>query len=181
MKEHVIRIHVIFLIIACMIIAGYAIFDIGNEPASMFAEDTQVALSAKSIIKDDDGFAIVTLDTSTIKEAGDCLSFNTVFTDVYVYADNDLIYKRTGSGSLFMKSNGNTWHFVKVSGDSQEIIVKLIHRYNKADLTIPSFFAGDYYNLKASLVRESSPALIISILDIVFGFGMVIYYLVPGA
>jgi hypothetical protein len=46
MKEHVIRIYVIFLIIACMIIAGYAIFDIGNEPASMFAEDTQVALSA---------------------------------------------------------------------------------------------------------------------------------------
>lgn len=176
MKEHVIRIYVIFLIIACMIIAGYAIFDIGNEPASMFAEDTQVALSAKSITNEDDGFAIVTLDTSTIKEAGDCLSFNTIFTDVYVYADNDLIYKRTGSGSLFMKSNGNIWHFVKVSGDSQEIIVKLIHRYNKADLTIPSFFAGDYYNLKASLVRESSPALIISILDIVFGFGMVIYY-----
>ena len=176
MKEHVIRIYVIFLIIACMIIAGYAIFDIGNEPASMFAEDTQVALSAKSIIKDDDGIAIVTLDTSTIKEAGGCLSFNTVFTDVYVYADNDLIYKRTGSGSLFMKSNGNTWHFVKVSGDSQDIIVKLIHRYNKADLTIPSFFAGDYYNLKASLVKESSPTLIISILDIIFGFGMIIYY-----
>lgn len=176
MKKRVIRIYVLFLIIACMIIAGYVVIGIGKDSPDMFVSDTQVIISTDSIITQTDGSTSVTLDSSKILNAGGCLSFNTAFTDVHVYAGNDLIYERTGSGSLFMKSNGNIWHFIKVSDSDRTIVVNLKHYFNKDDLTIPSFIAGDYYDLRASLVRNSSPALIISILDIVFGFGMVIYY-----
>lgn len=177
MKKAIIRIYVLFLIIACMIIASFAVLGIGKDSGSMFAEDTHVIIPTASIQTQTDGQVVVTLDAARIRSAGDCLSFNTIFTDVYVYEDGTLIYENIGSRSPFIRSNGNVWHFIKVSDQSRDVEVRLQHFYNKDDLTIPLFMAGDYYNLRATLVRDSTPALIISILDIVFGLGMVIYYL----
>lgn len=176
MKKHVIRIYILSLIIACMIIASFAVLGIGKDSGSMFAKDTHVTIPTVSVRTQSDGQILITLDASKIISAGGCLSFNTVFTDVHVYEDGTLIYEKTGSGSPFIKSNGNSWHFIKVSDKSQNIEVRLQHCYSKDDLVIPLFIAGDYYNLRATLVKDSTPALIISILDIVFGLGMIIYY-----
>lgn len=176
MKKAIIRIYVLFLIIACMIIASFAVLGIGKDSGSMFAEDTHVIIPTASIQTQTDGQVVVTLDAARIRSAGDCLSFNTIFTDVYVYEDGALIYENIGSRFPFIGSNGNVWHFIKVSDQSRNVEVRLQHFYNKDDLTIPLFMAGDYYNLRATLVKDSTPALIISILDIVFGLGMIIYY-----
>ncbi len=34
-----------------------------------------------------------------------------------VYADGELIYENNGSGSVYMKANGNVWH--TILGDAQ--------------------------------------------------------------
>ena len=176
MEKAASKIYFIFLVIACIIVAVYALSGIGQAPESMFLASTKVEITPLSLDMESDTSCSVTLDASGITAAGGCLSFTTSFSDVYVYADETPIYENIGPNSRLMRSNGNVWHFISIPDDSKEILVKIEYVYDDMSVTVPEFTAGDYYNLKSDIVKASTPSLIVSILDLLCGIGILIYF-----
>ncbi|MCR5255175.1 MAG: GGDEF domain-containing protein [Acetatifactor sp.] len=178
MDKIIYKMFLFFLILATAIVAVYAIRGIGKNPGGMFAENTEVVAGP---IGERTGVTAYSadFDASEIRMAGGCLSFTTVFKEVYVYADDELIYENSGSGSVFIRSTGNVWHAVSVPVDCKVITVNIKSIYGDSP-SLTTFIAGNYYNIRAMLVRDSSLALVISLLDIVFGLGIVIYFYIIG-
>ncbi len=177
MDKVIVRVYTLFLTIACIIIAVYAIKGTGQALEGMFPDHTGTVISPVTV-EEVDGAHAVTMNASDIISAGGCLSFTTSFMDVFVYAGEEEIYENVGPDSLLMRSNGNVWHFIRVSDDSNIITVKIKPAYDNISVTVPELIAGDYYNLRSKIVRDSTPALIISILDLICGIGIIVYSLI---
>ncbi|WP_408070575.1 GGDEF domain-containing protein [Butyrivibrio sp. JL13D10] len=178
MDKLIFKIYCLFFVIACLIVAVYAFISVGKTPKWPYLNNTGIAITSLNEQADSDNAYSVTLDSSEIINAGGCLSFSTTFTDTRVYSNEELIYESLGSYSLFMRSNGNIWHFINVANENHPIIVKLSPVYGDTSLSVPAFMAGDYYNLRSNLVIRSTPALLVSILDVLFGIGMVVFFLI---
>jgi diguanylate cyclase (GGDEF)-like protein len=179
MDRLIIKIYISLFIVACCIVAFFAITGIGKSPDSMFTKNTQVpVLPVEERYEADDEYLAV-LDASEISKAGGCLEFTTVSKDVRICADGNIIYENNGSNSVFLRSNGNVCHFIKVLDEYKTITVELYAVYG-GPISAPEFKAGDYYDLRTSLVVSSMASLIISILDIVFGIAIVVYASVIG-
>ena len=178
MDKAIIRVYTVFLTIACIIIAVYAVTGTGRAPEGMYPDNSRTVISPVTVDEEADSSYSVTLNASDIVSAGGCLSFSTSFTDVVAYADEEEIYENSGPDSMLMRSNGNVWHFIRVSADSNTITVKFKPAYDNISVTVPEFLAGDYYNLRSKIIIDSTPALIVSLLDIICGIGIIVYSLV---
>ena len=176
MDKHLIRIYNLFMALAFIIVVVYAFKYSGKTPASMFPKSTEVSLSPVTETLGDDNDYLVTLDASEIVRAGGCLSFTAGFNDIWVYEGDKLIYESVGTRSTFMKSHGYAWHFVRITDENKTVTVKLKSVYDSASsITTPEFSAGNYYNLRSTLVLSSVLVLLTSILDILFGIAMIVY------
>lgn len=178
MDKLIIRIYTFFFAIACFFIVVYAIRSSSKTFKGMYEKNTEVSISPVYEKMDKDNIYIATIDAAPIIEAGGCLCFSTSFNDVWAYADDKLIYERIGGRSLLMKSNGNVWHFIRVEDDVDKIYLKSIPKYDSVLLTAPKFIAGDYYNIRSTLIFDSLLAFITSIIDMIFGLGMIVYFFV---
>ncbi len=176
MDKRILRIYTLFLAVACIIVAVYAFNGGAQNRISMYPKDTKVVLTPITDSIDETGARLFTFDTSEIIAAGGCLSFTSGLNDVRVYSRESIIYESIGVRSTFLRSNGNAWHFVRVPDVDATLTVKLKSVYDSYAPTItPEFTAGDYYNLRSSLIANSAPVLITSILDVFFGLIMIVY------
>ncbi|WP_196802301.1 sensor domain-containing diguanylate cyclase [Butyrivibrio sp. NC2007] len=175
MDKHILRIYTLFLAVACSIVLVYAFNGGAKSRFSMYPKDTQVILTPITDSMDETGTRVLTFDSSEIIAAGGCLSFTSGFNDVRVYSRESIIYESIGVRSTFLRSNGNSWHFVRVPDVNASLTVKLKSVYNNVPTITPEFTAGDYYNLRSSLIAGSAPVLITSILDVLFGLIMIAY------
>lgn len=176
MDKRLIRIYSLFMVIAIIIVNVYALKFHGITTKSMYPEDTEVVISPVNETLEPDHEYLITLDASEIVRAGGCLSFTAGFNDVWVYSGEKLIYENIGIRSLFLRSNGNAWHFVRVDDANEPVTVKLKSVYDDdATMKSPEFSAGDYYNIRWKLISGSTLVLFTSILDILFGFAMIVY------
>jgi diguanylate cyclase (GGDEF)-like protein len=179
MDKFILKTYIFFFILACIFVGVYASLNIGIGPESMFPQNTGVEVAPLSESSEPGDEYMASFDASEIAKAGGCLSFTTIHKDVRVYEDGELIYEYLGSRSLFMRSNGNVWNAVRVSDESRTITVDIKTVYGEA-VSTPQFIAGDYYNIRYSIAVRSTPALLISLLDIISGIAMVLYFSVIG-
>ena len=178
MDKATFRIYILFSVIACIIIGVYAFSGAGRAPESMFLASAKEIVSPTSVDMKPDNSCSVILDAPQITTAGGCLCFTTSFSDVYVYADDTPIYENIGPGSRFMRSNGNVWHFISIPDDSNQILLNIKYVYDDMSVTVPEFTAGDYYSIRSDIVKDSTPSLLVSILDLLCGIGIIIYFAV---
>ena len=92
------------------------------------------------------------------------------------YADGNLIYENIGPHSRFIKSNGDVWHFIAVSEENKVITIEITPVYEDNPNPYITYFAGDYYSIRSSIVVDSTFPLIISLLDILFGLTLIIHF-----
>ena len=176
MKKGLFGIYSLFLIIFCIILGMTMVNGSGTTSHDMFPDSTGVNIMPEEEYFDADNSYNAKFSADIIKDAGGCLSFPTTYMDVSVYADGETVYENIGPHSRFIKSHGDVWHFIAVSDSNKEIDVKIVPVYEESPVTSVVFTAGDYYNIRSSVVVDSTFPLIISILDILFGLVLIINF-----
>ncbi|WP_026508611.1 GGDEF domain-containing protein [Butyrivibrio sp. MC2013] len=178
MDKLIFKITALLFIITCVFVVLFGLSGVGKAPDSMFSADTRQSILPFKIENKSGSAITLSFDADEIRDAGGCISFTTSFTDIRAYSDDMLIYENIGPGSLFMRSNGNVWHFIRVTEEACDLTITMESAFEDLQITVPDCIGGDYYNLRSRLIVDSTPSLIISLLDILCGLGMIIYFLV---
>ena len=176
MRKRLIVIYLIFLMIFCVVLAALATNGSGKSSHYMFKESARVTIAPNQEVTETDDVYTASFDANSIVEAGGCLAFSTTFVDVLAYADGNLIYENVGPHSRFIKSNGDVWHFIAVSEENKVITIEITPVYEDNPNPYITYFAGDYYSIRSSIVMDSTFPLIISLLDILFGLTLIIHF-----
>lgn len=120
------------------------------------------------------------LDIEQLEPESTGVLFFTAHQYIWVYEDGELIYSRENGGSVFGNTPGGGWNFVKVSPDSEELLIRLEAVYPQVRDYHVSFYQGDLLQVALNILRESIPEVLVSILDFAIGIILMIYYLIAS-
>ena len=126
--------------------------------------------------KQDDGTRHIYFTADTDREDWRSLVFFTSHQWVEVFADGNQIYKLNYTGGIWGHTTGNVWNFVKLPEDTTQIEVCLTACYPKTVGSSNKFYVGTGNEIYATLLRQSMPVFIISMLTLMVGLFMVLYW-----
>lgn len=169
------KVYVIFLCfhIVMLIIAGFTVkedkFNLGEEHP--YAEITPERLERTT-----DGAQQYTF---TIKESrmNSYLLFYTNHQEVHVYADNELIYERNKSNSIFGHTTGAVWNFLEFPADTKEIVITTKAIYQSGINNEHTFYRGNGIEILRQIIQNSILSILICIFLLIFGICMILYWL----
>lgn len=105
------------------------------------------------------------------------LMFYTNHQEVCVYADNELIYERNKSDTIFGHTSGAVWNMMEFRSDTKEIVVTIKAVYQSGEKNSHTFYMGNGVGILRQLLRGSVFAMGVSLLLVIIGACMVIYWL----
>lgn len=105
------------------------------------------------------------------------LLFYTNHQEVHVYADNELIYARNKSDSIFGHTSGSIWNMVEFPADTAEIVVTTKAVYQSVENNGHVFYMGNGVSILRQVFRESVFSVGVNLLPIIAGICMVMYWL----
>lgn len=106
-----------------------------------------------------------------------CFLFYTNHQEVQVYADNELIYRRDRADTVFGHTSGAVWNMMEFSADTKEIVVVVKAVYPSGEENSHIFYRGNGVDLLRQLVSESVFAMGVSLLLVIIGICMIVYWL----
>ncbi len=106
-----------------------------------------------------------------------CLLFYTNHQEVEVYTDGNLVYERRKVNTIFGHTSGSAWNMVDISADTKEIVVRLKAVYESGENNQHIFYKGRGVSILQGMVRDSVFAMGVSVLLVVIGVCMVIFWL----
>lgn len=109
---------------------------------------------------------------------GECLAFFSNHQCIRAYADESLIYAVEGKNNVLGKTPGSYWNFITIPDEIQELKVEIEAVYPQVREREINFLIGDAKEIYRKLIQESVPETVISIIDILIGVGMSIYWFV---
>lgn len=115
-------------------------------------------------------------DVSDIDTAENDIVFFTKHQFTKVYSDDTLIYEYTENGGIWGHTNGAFWSFIDIPYESSTIIVELTAAYDEVKNDIPRFYIGDKLTIYQNVIRNSLPAVIVSLLIMIFGNVLILYW-----
>lgn len=95
---------------------------------------------------------------------------------VRVYADETLIYENTRSGGIWGHTTGSVWNVVQIPFGTNTIQVELTPAYENVAYQECSFLYGGEFDIFSSVLIKSFPAFLASLLIIIMGAGMIMYW-----
>lgn len=128
--------------------------------------------------KQDDGTRHIYFTADTDREDRSSLVFFTSHQWVEVFADGKQIYKLDYTGGIWGHTTGNVWNFVKLPEDATQIEVCLTACYPKIVGSSNKFYVGTGNEIYAALLRQSMPVFIISMLTLMVGLFIVLYWVI---
>lgn len=128
--------------------------------------------------KQDDGTRHIYFTADTDREDWRSLVFFTSHQWVEVFADGKQIYKLNYTGGIWGHTTGNVWNFVKLPEDATQIEVCLTTCYPKIVGSSNKFYVGTGNEIYAALLRQSMPVFIISMLTLMVGLFIVLYWVI---
>lgn len=105
------------------------------------------------------------------------LLFYTNHQEVFVYADNELIYERNKADSIFGHTSGAVWNMMEFSAETKEIVVTIKAVYRSGETNSHTFYIGNGVGILRQLIHDSIFAMGVSLLLVIIGVCMVIYWL----
>jgi len=168
------RYHYIYLTIMIMVlILGILACNLTSIPP----QDTNMHyLEPTSIVQTGDYDRQFLFDVSDIDTAENDIAFFTKHQFTKVYSDDTLIYEYTEDGGIWGHTNGAFWSFIDIPYDSSTIIVELTAAYDEVKDDIPRFYIGDKLTIYQNVIRNSLPAVIVSLLIMIFGNVLILYW-----
>lgn len=128
------------------------------------------------IQEQDDGTKQIYFTADADREARHSLVFFTSHQWVEVFADGKQIYKLNYTGGIWGHTTGNVWNFVKLPEDATQIEVCLTACYPETAGHLNKFYVGTGNEIYATLLRQSMPVFIISMLTLMVGLFIVLYW-----
>lgn len=103
--------------------------------------------------------------------------FYTNHQEVCVYADGELIYRREKADTLFGHTSGAVWNMMEFSSNTEEIVITIKAIYPSGKNDQHTFYKGNGIEILRQLIRESAFAMGVSLLLVIIGACMIIYWL----
>lgn len=110
-------------------------------------------------------------------EADEYLLFYTNHQEVCVYADRELIYERSKAHTPFGHTTGSIWNMVEFSPATRELVVDIRAVYRSGENNRHTFYRGSGISILRQMLHDSAFAMGISVLLVIIGISMVIYWL----
>ncbi len=106
------------------------------------------------------------------------LMFYTNHQEVFVSADDELIYTRTKADSIFGHTTGAVWNLVEFPSDAQKIsvIIKAIYPSGRSDEH--TFYQGNGVAMLRELLHQSFVSMFICFILVLSGICMILYWMV---
>ena len=117
-----------------------------------------------------------TFDVSNLSAYGMDIAFFTKHQYIKVYSDNELIYEYTDNGGIWGHTNGAAWNFIDIPYGTSILYVHLTAAYDNVVSDVPTFLIGDKLNIFQQIYQKSIPSLLISLLIVIFGIVLIIYW-----
>ena len=106
------------------------------------------------------------------------LMFYTNHQEVFVSADDELIYKRTKVDSIFGHTTGAVWNLVEFPSDTQKISVIIKPIYPSGRLDEHTFYQGNGVAILRELLHQSYFSMFICFILVLSGICMILYWMV---
>jgi len=159
--------------ILLLIIGGFTIkenkFDLSGQEAC-------TELEPDSYERADDGTQRYTF-TCEANDRDYALLFYTNHQEVQVYADQQLVYQRGRADTIFGHTSGAVWNMMEFPADTKEILVTIKAVYPSGESNQHTFYVGNGVKILRQLIHDSAFAMCVSVLLVIIGFCMVIYWL----
>lgn len=168
-------VYIIFLIIHAvfLIIGG---FTIKENKFNLREKDPYIEIEPGSHEILDDGTQRYTFACES--EGMDYyLLFYTNHQEVHVYADNELIYERNKADTIFGHTTGAVWNMMEFSSDTKEIVVNIKAVYRSGENNQHTFYMGNGVKILRQLIHDSVFAMGVSMLLVIIGTCMIVYWL----
>jgi len=95
---------------------------------------------------------------------------------IEVYCDGKMVYEYTEDGGIWGHTTGVNWNFIDIPHGTTQLRVTLVSAYDNVKDNVPEFRLGDKLTIFRDIYRKSIPTLLISILIIIFGVVLIIYW-----
>mgnify|MGYP002672174745 FL=1 len=104
--------------------------------------------------------------------------FYSAHQEIAVYADGKLIYRLDAVPGIWGNTPGWTWNIVRFSSNVSSLQVQFTPCYPETAGQQKTFYIGSGYNIYRGLMRRAMPAFLISMLVILVGLYISIYWIV---
>ena len=118
-----------------------------------------------------------TFDVSNLSDHDMDIAFFTKHQYIKVYGDNELIYEYTDNGGIWGHTNGVAWNFLDIPYGTSGLSIHLTAAYDNVVSDVPTFLIGDKLNIFQQIYQKSIPSLLISLLIVIFGIVLIIYWI----
>lgn len=119
-----------------------------------------------------------TFDWHCSDAVNSCLVFFASHQNVWVYADDALVYSREKADTVYGRTTGSGWNFVEIPWEAERVKVRVESIYGEFRGKPAEFHQGNARQMYADLLKNSMLEVIVSIIDIAVGIGMIGYWLV---
>lgn len=118
-----------------------------------------------------------TFDVSNLSDHGMDIAFFTKHQYIKAYSDSELIYEYTDNGGIWGHTNGVAWNFLDIPYGTSKLSIHLTAAYDNVASDVPTFLVGDKLNIFQQIYKKSIPPLLISLLIVIFGIVLIIYWI----
>ena len=134
-------------------------------------------ISPAQVAEQSDGTVNYTFDLTEIEPDADRIVFFSTHQFVWAYLNGELVYDFTKDGGFWTSSPGCTYNFVPVTAGGRLVIVTKPAYEIVRDEQF-TFFVGNGDNIIVTIMRGSVARFVTSILMLILGVGLILYYVI---
>lgn len=135
------------------------------------------SVTPSELVETEEGTRCYSFPGNLFHLKNETLVFQTSHQLVEVYADGGLVYSVEAENTRFGNTTGTRWNFVDIPAGAEEVQVRLTNIYPSSPHSNTSFYYGNGGDIYRGLLRNSFLPMLLSLLHIVIGVCMVIFWL----
>lgn len=170
-------------IVYCVIfIVGFVLTMIAQFVAKpervLSAEQTQwQRLEIASVKQISEDIREMSLHWKQQEVSNSCMAFFSSHCNIYVYADEALVYANEKSDSVFGRTTGARWNFVEIPQKTEEILVRVEAIYPELRGEKIEFLQGNARQMYMKILQKSMIEVVVSSINIMIGIALIGYWL----
>lgn len=134
-----------------------------------------------SLVEEETGHAIYSLDIEDIETEKETLGFYTVHQYAKVFADGEPIYELSQTGEMWGHTTGRVWNFVLIPVDTKEITIEFTACYSDEKAYAREFYIGSGDQMTLEIIRDDIVDFVVCLLVVVAGVFLIFYWKIVGS
>lgn len=156
----------VLLIILSMLLGKAKVTELESNPSELVVVETQI----------DEDVSEFYLQLEEWNRGNNCIMFFTSHQYIWVYQDGELIYSVEDGGTVFGNTSAGGWNYVQIDPQTEEVMVRIEAAYPEVRDRDIIFYQGNAIEMYMESMRGSILEVIVSILDLVIGIALIVYY-----